>query len=371
MTSVKVLAIPRDPTPYLELLYQALRRRGDQVRYAGTLTRSRSLNLLLLPLELAAMRMRGYRVFHIHWTWYFKFPVPLAHRQVKHISRLWFTAVLHIARMLGFAVVWTAHNVLPHDPVFDDDVKARRTLVGCCDLVIAHSAQTVEDLARLGAWPRASVVIPHGPISPPEVAQLPPPTAARPRTIVFVGRIAPYKGLEDLLEALTGLEAPLRVVVAGACPDGELSERLARAGARLEGVLELAIGYLPEPEMIRLLGSADAVVFPFRTVTTSSSVMLGLAAGRPAIVPDLPAFAQLPDDALVRYPPGVEGLRGALAEVADMPADRLIEKATAARAAGTLESWDEIAARTEAALQGALERRSRRPQAGRDAVIDD
>jgi hypothetical protein len=99
--------------------------------------------------------------------------------------------------------------------------------------------------------------------------------------------------------------------------------------------------------------------------------MLGLAAGRPAIVPDLPAFAQLPDDALVRYPPGVDGLRGALVEVAGMPADRLLGKASAARAAGTLESWDEIAERTEAAFEGALDRRDRRPQAGGDAVIDD
>jgi glycosyltransferase involved in cell wall biosynthesis len=354
LTPLKVLAIPRDPTPYQELLYRAMRRRGDSVRYAGTMTRSRTLNLLLLPFELAVMRVRGYRAFHIHWTWYFKFPIPRTRLQIKQISRLWLTVVLRTARILGFAVVWTAHNVLPHDPVFDDDLEARRTLVGHCDLVIAHSAQTVEELTRLGARPRASVIIPHGPISPPAVAQLPPPQAAQPRTIVFVGRIARYKGLEDLLEALAALEVPLRVVIAGACPDAGLSERLTRAGAALGDVLEVAIGYLDEAEMIGLLGAADALVFPFRTVTTSSSVMLGLAAGRPAIVPDLPAFGELPDEALVRYPPGVDGLRRALQDVAEMPADQLLGKAAAARAAATLESWDEIAERTEAAFDRAL-----------------
>jgi glycosyltransferase involved in cell wall biosynthesis len=362
LTPVKVLAIPRDPTPYQELLYRALRRRGTPVRYAATLTGSRSLNLLALPLELAAMRLRGYRIFHLHWTFGFTFPIAVARPQVKRISRLWFTLLLHFARMLGFGVVWTAHNVLPHDPVFDDDVRARRTLVGCSDLVIAHSADAIDGLAALGARPSASAIIPHGPISPPEVAQLPPPAAAQPRTIVFVGRIARYKGLEDLLEALAGLPAPLRVVVAGACGDDELGARLMRAAAGLEHVLELSIGYVPDSELIRLLGSADALVFPFRTVTTSSSVMLGLAAGRPAIVPDLPAFAGLPDQAVIRYPAGVEGLRGALSEVAEMPAATLLERATAARRAGTLDSWDEIAERTEREFARIIERR-RRPRA--------
>lgn len=368
MRPVKVLAIPRDPTPYQELLYRALRRRGTPVRYAGTLTGSRSVNLLALPFELAAMRLRGYRIFHLHWTFGFAFPIPVARGQMQRISRLWFTIVLRVARMLGFAVVWTAHNVLPHDPVFDDDVTARRTLVGCCDLVIAHSADAIESLAALSARPMSSAIIPHGPISPPAVERLPPPEAGTPRTIVFVGRIARYKGLEDLLEALAGLQAQVRVVVAGACADEALAARLTQAAAGLEHVLELSIGYLPDSELIRRLRSADALVFPFRTVTTSSSVMLGLAAGRPAIVPDLPVFAGLPDKAVIRYPAGPDGLRAALLEVAEMPAVALLDRATAARQAATLDSWDEIAARTASEFEHVLQRRSG-PPAGADTVV--
>ncbi|HTW12446.1 MAG TPA: glycosyltransferase [Solirubrobacteraceae bacterium] len=358
MTPVKVLAIPRDPTPYQELLYQALRRRGAAVRYAGTLTGSRSVNLLALPLELLVMRLRGYRIFHLHWTFGFIFPIPIA--QAKRISRAWFTVVLHMARSLGFGVVWTAHNVLPHDPVFDDDVKARRTLVGCSDLVIAHSASAIDGLAALGARPSSTAIIPHGPISPPELQRLPPPEAGQPRTIAFVGRIAPYKGLEDLVAALEGLEAPLRIVVAGACADPELIDRLMRAAAELEPVLELSLGYVPDSELIRLLGCADALVFPFRTITTSSSVMLGLAAGRAVIVPDLPAFAELPDEALIRYPAGRAGLRSALSEVAQMPAEALLRRGAAARAAATRDSWEEIAARTELAFEAARQSRLER-----------
>lgn len=364
MTRVKVLAIPRDPTPYLELLYQALRRRGDEVRYAATLTPSRSLNLLLLPCELAAMRLKGYRIFHLHWTFGFTFPIPVARPSIKRLSRLWFTVILHIARALGFGVVWTAHNVLPHDPVFDDDIRARRTLVRNCDLVIAHSAEALDGLARLGATPRASVIIPHGPISPPEVAQLPLPAATDSRTILFVGRIAAYKGVEDLLAALAGWPGAARFVIAGACPDPDLRARLESAALGLGPAVQLSIGYVTDDELIGLLAAADALVFPFRSVTTSSSVMLGLAAGRPAIVPDLPAFAGLPDAALIRYPPGVDGLRDALALVDEMPAAVLHERAIAARAAATLDSWEEIAGRTEAVFTAVVAAKRRRRPGG-------
>lgn len=56
-----VLAFPRDPNPYLELLYGELRRRGADVAYIGRATSSQSLNALLLPAELALGRLRGAR----------------------------------------------------------------------------------------------------------------------------------------------------------------------------------------------------------------------------------------------------------------------------------------------------------------------
>jgi hypothetical protein len=55
--------------------------------------------------------------------------------------------------------------VLPVTPVFEDDLAARRRLVAACDLVIAHSQATLDQLAELGIAPQRSVVIPHGPFT--------------------------------------------------------------------------------------------------------------------------------------------------------------------------------------------------------------
>ncbi len=349
--SLGIVAIPRDPTPYQELLYGPLRRRGARVRYGGLLTPSQTLNVLLLPLELAWLRIRNYRVLHLHWVFGFRLSAIGGSRLAARVSRLWFDAVLRMAGRLGFRIVWTAHNVLPHAQVFDDDAAARRTVVKACSLVIAHSSQTLAELAAIGAAAPVSIVIPHGPIPVEAVSSR--SWARRPekRTVLLFGRIERYKGVEDLLLACDALEHPLRLVIAGRCRDRDLRHELLLTASAVDAEVDLSLAHVPDEGVAELIAAADALVFPFRRVTTSGSVMLGLAAGRPLVVPALDAFAELPDECVIRYTPGVAGLRQALEQVATMPAEMLARKGDAAAGlARTAPSWDEIADRTARAL---------------------
>ncbi|HLI61614.1 MAG TPA: glycosyltransferase family 4 protein [Solirubrobacteraceae bacterium] len=350
---LRIVAFPRDANPYQELLYGAMRALGDEVSYAGERTRSRSLNLLLMPLELALLRLRGVRVFHLHWTFGFSFAGLGRRPGVLRLGRRWFGVVLAVARALGMRVVWTAHNVLPHDPVFDDDLAARRMLVAACDLVIAHSERTLAALADLGARPRRAAVIGVGPTAPAGTEAIGPPRPHDPRTVVFVGRVAAYKGVEDLLEALATLEVPLRCRIAGACADDALSGRLRAAAAALEGTVSLELGFVPDEALVAMLADADAVVLPFRRITTSSSVTLAFAAGRPAIVPDVPELDDVPREATFRHPPGVAGLADALRRVALCADEELRARAQAAREVSRSLSWPAIARATHEAMAAA------------------
>ena len=56
---------------------------------------------------------------------------------VRRAPRWWFTSLLSFARLIRLRVVYTAHNVLPHSPVFDDDRAARCALFRQSDEVIA------------------------------------------------------------------------------------------------------------------------------------------------------------------------------------------------------------------------------------------
>jgi glycosyltransferase involved in cell wall biosynthesis/O-antigen/teichoic acid export membrane protein len=344
--SLRIAAFPRDRNPYQELLYGELRERGDAVRYVGELTPSHSLNLLVLPFELAALRLAGYRIFHLHWTFGFSFTAPIGPRA----SRRWFTLVLWVIGVLGYRLVWTAHNVLPHEPVFDDDRAARRALVARCALVIAHEPAAIEGLQQIGAVPAGSVIIPHGPFELAGDGEIPPPRGTIPRSLAFVGRVTRYKGVEDLLAAAAGLESVVHVTIAGACEDRVLRQELRQTARGLDGMVSLRLGFQTEAELAHILTEADVVVLPFREITTSGSVLLSLAAGRATVVPDLPALQSLPDSVVFRYPPGVAGLRAALREVAEASPGLLRAKGADARAFALTPTWRSIAQATHDAF---------------------
>jgi O-antigen/teichoic acid export membrane protein/glycosyltransferase involved in cell wall biosynthesis len=353
----RIAVIPKDPSPYLELLYGAMRASGADVRYAGALTRSRTLNLLLLPLELLCLRLRSYRILHLHWTFGFRFPILGRTRAGGVLSRLWFMLVLRTAGLLGMRIVWTAHNKLPHAPVFDDDVRARRFLIANANLLIVHSPQALTALGEFGEPIPHHAVVPHGPIGPDALRRLPAPLPGPRRTIAFFGRIAAYKGVEELLAALGRTNADVALIVAGACPSQALRERLT-AAAGADPRVTLRLGHLSDQALIELIEEADALVFPFREITTSGSLLLGMSAARLAIVPRLSSLADLPRTSVLTYEPGEAGLSAALRAVASLSSAAITRGGLAARDAVSGPSWDEIAAQTRSEFDATLTRPS-------------
>ncbi len=355
---MKILAFPRDPNPYQELLYSEMERLGARITYIGELTGSRTLNLLLLPFELATRRVSGARLVHLHWVFAFSLPGARRFPVMRWLAHAYFLGWLRSCRLLRLRLVWTAHNVLPHDPVFPDDQSARRDLVAAADLVLVHSESTLDEIAALGAPVTRSAVIPHGPmgsaLSPAELRQ--PGSDAGARRFLFFGRVLKYKGVDDLLAAFAEMPRDLSVhlTVAGQCDDRQLQSLLHgladKAGARVT----MRLGHVPEGEIPHLLGAADVVVLPFKRVTSSGSAMLALSHGRPLIVPDLAALADLPDQAVIRYQGGVTGLTRALRSLAGADGQALAKMSAAACHYASQSSWADIARRTLSEMTSVL-----------------
>ena len=347
---MKILVLPRDANPYQSLLYGEMRRLGVQVTYLGELTPIQTLNLLLLPLEVVARRLAGARVLHLHWVFAFTLPGARGFSAMRWVAQAWFLVVLRVCRMFGMHLVWTAHNVLPHEPVFADDVFARRALVEASDLVLVHSQSTLNELAALGAVPRRNAVIPHGPISSSLAAGLLriPGAGDRPREFLFFGRIKEYKGVDDLLAAFLAMpdDVAAHLTIAGQCDDPRLRSRLYALARRGGARVRLRLEHVPGDEVAQLLGDADVVVLPFRRVSTSGSAMLALSHGRPLIVPDLAGLADLPDQAVRRYDGEVTRLVDALVSLACADNETLAAMSAAARNYASQTTWQEIAERT-------------------------
>jgi glycosyltransferase involved in cell wall biosynthesis len=290
----------------------------------------------------------------------FGFELPFARRvpAIGRLARAWFGSMLGLARILGMSVVWTAHNTVPHERVFDDDVVARRALVRASELVIAHSAAALVDVERVVTRPRRATVIPPGPFNlNPRAAEVRPPGARRsgPLPLLFFGKVIRYKGVEELLEGVARLPpGTVEVRVVGQCNDPGLRRSIeSLAGPGVELRLDRRVS---DDEATDLMDWADAVALPFRRVTTSASALFAMEHARPLVLPDLPAFAALPDEAVRRYDGSVSGLATALEDVAGWTSERLAAAGAAARGYTQCFTWAGAADSTMTALREAVAR---------------
>jgi glycosyltransferase involved in cell wall biosynthesis len=261
--------------------------------------------------------------------------------------------------MLGMHLVWTAHNVLPLQPLFADDVAARRALVSTSDLVLAHSESTVSCLATMGMAPRKSAVIPHGPFAPTQsVASLRVPGSDQgPCRFLFIGRVEEYKGVDDLLSAFDSMPRSVgaHLTVAGQCKDSYLQSRVLEFSNRLDASIFVGPDRLSEDRMTELIAAADVVVLPFRRITTSGSVMLALSHGRPLILPEMAALADFPDNAVVRYDGSISDLSATMARMAIINKSVFAEMSECAFRYAYQISWQDIAIATKSEMNAVLE----------------
>jgi glycosyltransferase involved in cell wall biosynthesis len=230
--------------------------------------RRRPLRAPLLPLMLASFRQAARRaaraadLVHAHWLPAGGIALSLGK---PYVVQLWGTDV-EIARR----VPWIARPIL-----------RRARLVVCPSRALADAAW------KLGA---ARVrVIPSGVELPASVGE-----EAEPLEVLFAGRLAPEKGILELVEAAAGM----RLVVAG---DGPLRASVPQA-----------LGFVPHPGLDRLYARAAVVACPSHREGFGVACAEAMAHGRPVVASAVGGLLDLV----------VDGETGVLVPPRDVPALR-------------------------------------------------
>jgi phosphatidylinositol alpha-mannosyltransferase len=139
---------------------------------------------------------------------------------------------------------------------------------------------------------------------------------AEPRTIFFLGRHEPRKGLAVLLEAMGDLPAGVRLVVASDGPQTEELRRRVAGDTRIEW-----LGRISEAEKIQRLRSAEVFCAPSLGGESFGVVLLEAMAAKTAVVAsNLPGYANVArsnKDAILVPPGDPAVLAGALRRVLD------------------------------------------------------
>lgn len=267
------------------------------------------------------------------------------------------------------ALLVTVHNAPPAGACRGTLYRALERLTAWrADAVLAVSADLAERMRRAGARDVGMAVVPAPAAGPPaaeEVARARSDIGAAGRQVVLaVGRLAPQKGFDVLVDAAARLrdrEPPALLAFAG---EGPLAAPLA-ARARAAGVEARFLG--ARPDIPALLAAADVVAVPSRWEGQPLALQEALRAGRPVVASRAGGIPALTGEqaALLVPPADPAALAAAIASVLDDPAlASRLAAAAAARAAGlpsAADAVDAAAARYTRLTAG----RSRRRYSGR------
>jgi glycosyltransferase involved in cell wall biosynthesis len=258
--------------------------------------------------------------------------------------------------------VAVVHNPVDHDAGIVQR-RAARSVLGRCQALFTHAGSLERRLAD--AYPG----VPTGfyLFPPTAVESLPDRTAARAalqlpadrRVALFLGLIRPYKGVDLLIDAVAELppDSDWLVLVAGE-PWGGLEKSLRRQvrDSGLEDRVRLALRWVPELEVPRLLVAADLVVLPYRSGSQSAVAPMALAAGVPVLTTDVGGVGEIVRhgiDGWVIEPGSVDALAAALVELDRPTLQRLGRGAVDGR--GRL-TWDGYADALEDLITSVVQR---------------
>jgi glycosyltransferase involved in cell wall biosynthesis len=273
--------------------------------------------------------------------------------------------LLRLLRIFGLPLVYTAHNLLPHEDDEDLGTEALARILRKVDRIIVHSESNRRELhALVGVEPGRVATIAHGSyellLPEEEIGR----AEARRRVgfpaqgpiVLFFGLIRRYKGLEVLLEAFGEVERRFpnaRLAIVGQLlptddADFEYHSRLLAEASRRESVLR--VGEYVDIDRVGLYFlAADVVVVPYTRTSHSGVLMAALAAGRPVVVTKTGAMPEVVEEGKTGFvvPPGdAAALAGAISRLLEKPEMAARMGREASEHARRNFSWDSIAGRT-------------------------
>lgn len=300
-------------------------------------------------------------IVHLHWL-----PV-FGWRELRALRCLAFVVRLVLLRAHRVPLVWTIHNLLPHESRHPKlDWLLTRIVAGLSSGLIVHGRSAQREAVEMWRLKDESrfAVIPHGNYTgnyPNEVSR----AAARKKLAIedsevvflFLGAVRPYKGVLELIQAFQQL-APDRavLVIAGQPLNEEFRRKIEAASAGL-GNVQFHPGFVPDDQIQVYMNAADVVVLPYRHLLSSGAALLAMSFGKPCIGPAMGCLTDVLDDrgAFLYDPAGETGLLESMRQAVER-AEALSAMGQYNRRKASQWTWASAAAATRALYERCLSR---------------
>ena len=238
--------------------------------------------------------LEKFNVVHFHW------PDGYINKKnfFKSLQRVFlFASVITLAKLKGSKIVWTVHNVAPHDAYRPQLSKHfMNWFIKRCDGLIFMSDESKSTFLNLYSPPKTIqyTIIPHGHYRnsyPPAIgqaqakAQLGLPQDKK--VLLSLGMIKPYKNIDGLINIFNTASLDGHVLVVAGNPDSsELADTLKKLKANNPNIY-LFLKFIPDNEINIYLSAADAVILPYKSILNSGALLLSLSFNKPTIAPHM------------------------------------------------------------------------------------
>lgn len=270
-----------------------LNLRGSQDTRAGVLEKTFRICKYYFRLLRYAATAKP-KLFHILWN-----------NRFEHFDR---SLLMIYYKLLGKKILFTAHNVNAHKRDSRDSWLNRFTLrlqYRFADCIFVHTERMKQELAsEFGIEERKISVIPFG------INNAVPNTALtceeakqrigispHDRTLLFFGRITPYKGVEYLIDAfrkVSGQNASYKLLIAGRVDRAEAYWEPIKADLTKEiasGKVLVRDQFIPDEETEVYFKAADSLVLPYKDIYQSGVLFLAHSFGLPVLAADVGSLA--------------------------------------------------------------------------------
>lgn len=279
-----------------------------------------------------------------------------------------------VAKIFKIPIVYTAHNVLPHD-ASESEARGMKWAYGklyaYASHIIVHSEDSRATITALFSPPEQKMsVIPHGnyvfaesdEVRSKDISRRYLKLGVENRYILAFGTIRPYKGTEDLLDAFAEIASKFtdtHLLIAGKPIGQDPNDLIAHIERlNLENRVIFRPDYIALEDIAHYFEACDIAAYPYHAIYQSGALQLAYAFARPVVATQVGAFPETVDagkNGLLVPPRDPKQLAAALSHLLSAPSTQLDEMGKHSRhLADTRYAWPSVAKSTLAIYEKLL-----------------
>jgi glycosyltransferase involved in cell wall biosynthesis len=237
-------------------------------------------------------------VLHYHW---------LEFQDLRSMMGMpWKLLCLFLFKLFGGSLVWTVHNLEPHDQKWlSAHLKMHQWMSKRSDIIHVHCSSSIESVSTKFEISKDKIRVHPHPLYPVKEVE-------RDTSIDFInsnfnttidkntpllllfGNISKYKGIEEVLDIIENERIDTQILIAGPIKKGqeELGRILKYRSNSMANVF-LISQFIDDEVIPYFFGATDLCLFNYRKILTSGVVTMAMSYKKSIIAPNLGCISEL------------------------------------------------------------------------------